>query len=118
MDLEKNENVGFLKRVILSIQYAFESLKDWRRYPYALSGELPQNDEGKTILIYRIRGKRDIYQMPAQEICNHPGLISKFHPLDVRIIAYISGVEQILDVKKSERKSIFNSMKEQIFDKI
>lgn len=105
------------KQMWLTIQYFFATLKDFYRYPYALAGELHGNSNSKTILMYRIRGKRDIYQLTAEELCNSPELISKFHPLDVRIIAYICGIEQIMEIPQESRTERFTLIKNRIFNK-
>ena len=102
-------------QIWLKIQYFFTTLKDFYRYPYVLVGELHDNSHAKTTLMYRIRGKRDIYQLTAQEICNNPDLISKFHSLDVRIIAYICGIEQIMDIPTENRTERFAFIKKRIF---
>lgn len=102
------------KKIGLKIQYFFATLKDFYRYPYVLVGELHDNSV-KTILMYQLRGKRDVYQQSAQEICNNPELISKFHPMDVRIIAYICGVEQIMETPSEDRAERFTYIKNRIF---
>ena len=104
------------KPIWLKLQYFLATLKDIYRYPYVLVGELRDN-EAKTMLMYRLRGKRDIYQQTAQEISNNPELISKFHPLDVRIIAYICGVEQIMEIPQEKRTERFAFIKDRIFKK-
>ena len=75
-----------------------------KRYPYVLLGEKKQSlssvNHKETILLYRISGKRYIFECSAAEICNSKELIGKFHPLDVRIISFIAGVEQVLKVNE------------------
>lgn len=88
-----------------------------QRYPYALEGEKLNSDNQKTILMYRIVGKRHIYEMSAEEICNNPSLITKFHPLDVRTICFIAGVEQVLVEPEQSRKTKFKQLKQRIFSK-
>ena len=105
------------KQLWLKTQYFFATLKDFYRHPYALVGELHQHNGAKTILMYRVKGKRDVYQLTAQEICNDPNLISKFHTLDVRIIAYICGIEQTMDIPQENRMERFTFIKNRIFKK-
>lgn len=105
------------KQLWLKVQYFFATLKDFYRYPYVLVGELHDNPNSKTILMYRVRGKRDIYQQTAEEICNSPELISKFHALDIRIIAYICGIEQIMAIPQENRMERFTYIKSRIFKK-
>lgn len=120
MNLYDNNTENFLinpfKIIWLKIQYFFATLKDFYRYPYVLVGELPANN-AKTILLYQLRGKRDVYQQSAQEICNNPELITKFHPMDVRIISYICGVEQIIELPAEYRVEKFADIKNRIFKK-
>lgn len=104
------------KHIWLRVQYFFATLKDFYRYPYVLVGERLDNNT-KTILMYRIRGKRDVYEQTAEEICNNPELISKFHSLDVRIIAYICGIEQIMEIPHENRMERFAFIKNRIFKK-
>lgn len=99
------------------IQYFLEYIKEFNRYKYILEGEVHSKNSQQTMLLYRVRGKRDIFELSAQDICNNPALISKFHPLDVRIISYISGVEQIINVAPTERTDQFHFIKNKIFNK-
>ena len=121
MNLYGNIMVNYLlypfKKIWLKIEYFFATLKDFYRYPYVLVGELHDTNSAKTVLMYRVRGKRDIYQESAQEICNNPELISKFHPLEVRTIAYICGIEQIMDIPNESRMERFVFIKNRIFKK-
>lgn len=91
-----------------------------KRYPYVLLGEKKcQFSSGyhskETVLLYRITGKRYIFECSAAELCNTKELIGKFHPLDVRIISFIAGVEQILTVPLEARSDKFNSLKDSVF---
>lgn len=92
------------------------SIENYRkRYPYILLGEQPHHDGKETILLYRIAGKRHVFEMPAKEVCNSKKMISKFHPLDVRVISFIAGVEQILELPPESRREKFESLKKKIF---
>ncbi|RUR15408.1 hypothetical protein ELY21_14695 [Legionella sp. km535] len=91
-----------------------------KRYPHVLLGEKSSGTHvncEETILLYRIVGKRYIFESSASEICNSKELISKFHPLDVRVISFIAGIEQILKTKPEESLKKFESLKESIFSK-
>ncbi len=101
------------KQIWLKLQYFFATLKEFYRYPYVLVGELCDNNT-KTTLMYRLKGKRDVYQQSAEEICNSPELISKFHPLDVRVIAYICGIEQALEIPEEKRVERFIFIKKRV----
>jgi hypothetical protein len=105
-----------IKQVWLKLEYCFATLKEFYRYPYVLIGE-HHDYTTKTTLMYRLRGKRDTYQQTAEEICNTPELISKFHPLDVRIIAYICGVEQSLQIPSEKRRERFSIIINKLFNK-
>lgn len=90
-----------------------------KRYSYVLLGEKKQvspSNYKDTILLYRITGKRYIFECSAVEMCNAKDLISKFHPLDVRTISFIAGVDQILKVQTENRLEKFESLKESIFN--
>ena len=96
------------------------TLENYRkRYPYILLGEkeLSSQARGDTVLLYRIAGKRYIFESSASEICNTKEFIGKFHPLDVRVIAFIAGIEQILKTQPDERQRKFETLKEYIFHK-
>lgn len=98
------------------ILFAIENYS--KRYPYILLGEKHQNEAGlssETILLYRITGKRHIFEISAKEMCNAQNLISKFHPLDVRIISFIAGVEHIITVPVEKRTEKFELLKKSIF---
>lgn len=86
-----------------------------RRYPYVLMGEKHNSISTETILQYRIVGKRHVDSMPARKMCNMKEIVSHFHPLDVRIIAFIAGVEQILTIDKKDQKRVFDKLKLEIF---
>ena len=88
-----------------------------KRYPYVLLGEKQQTATGfsNTILLYRVTGKRYVFEGSAKELCNARDLVSKFHPLDVRVIAFIAGVEEIIGVKEEQRKQQFELLKQHIF---
>ncbi len=97
--------------------FAIENYR--KRYPYVLLGEnkqLVSSNNTDSILLYRITGKRYIFECSAIEICNAKDLISKFHPLDVRTISFIAGVDQILKVQEENRIEKFEKLKELIFD--
>ncbi len=94
-----------------------EHVKELNRYQYILEGEVHKSPLRQTILLYRVRGKRDIFELPAQDICNNPALISKFHPLDVRIISFISGMEQVIEVTPQKRLEQFQIIKNKIFNR-
>lgn len=96
--------------------FAIENYR--KRYPYVLLGEKKQlsSINKDSILLYRITGKRYIFECSAIEICNAKDLISKFHPLDVRTISFIAGVDQILKVQDENRFKQFESLKELIFN--
>lgn len=116
--------------------YSIKKIKNWlqflfgaflfflensrRRYSYVLMGENQNSISTETILQYRLVGKRHVDAMSAKNICNMKEMISNFHPLDVRIIAFIAGVEQILTVDKEKQRDAFDKLKIDIFksDKI
>lgn len=112
-----DDKPNLLRRIWLNFQYAFASLKDNNRYPYVLEGEKFKNEISKTMLIYRVRGKNTVFEMSAEAICNDQDLIVKFHPLDVRIIAYIAGLEQINEIPAEERLNKLAAMKKLIFNR-
>ena len=91
-----------------------------KRYPYVLLGEKKQSslstNHKETILLYRISGKRYAFECSATELCNSKALVGKFHPLDVRIISFIAGVEQVLKAIPEERMEKFENLKEYIFN--
>lgn len=97
--------------------YFLDHLKEMSKHPYILEGEMNSDTSRKTILLYRVRGKRDVFEQPAQDICNNPNMLNKFHPMDIRTIAYITGAEQILELKPEERSSKFIFLKKKIFKK-
>lgn len=107
---------SLFRKTINRFQYFMECIKEFNCSKYVLEGEVHNNSQ-QTILLYRVRGKRDVFELSAQDICNNPALISKFHPLDVRIISYIAGVEQIIKVNPTERSDQFNFIKNKIFNK-
>lgn len=104
------------KQVWLKCQYFIATLREFYKYPYVLVGELCDNS-AKTILMYRMRGKRDVYQQNAEEICNNAELITQFHPLDARIIAYICGIEQAMEIPEEKRSERFILIKNRVFKK-
>ena len=109
-------NVGF-NILIGAFWFVIENYR--KRYPYVLLGEKKQLSSGSnkdTILLYRISGKRYIFECSASEMCNSKELIGKFHPLDVRIISFIAGIEQVLKVKPEERTEKVERFKEHIFN--
>lgn len=96
--------------------FFFENYR--KRYPYVLLGEKHLTESGlssETILLYRVTGKRYVFEVSAKEICNSENLISKFHPLDVRVICFIAGVENILSVPVENRVEKFEALKKFIF---
>jgi hypothetical protein len=95
------------------VLFAIENYR--KRFPYILIGEKHVSDSKETILLYRIVGKRHVFEMSAREICNMKSIIGKFHPLDVRIICFIAGVEMVLEVSPAERKKKFLIIKKAIF---
>ncbi len=97
-----------------SILFIFENSR--KRYQYVRIGEKYSNKSNQTILQYRIVGKRHILEMAARDICNSKKIIGKFHPLDVRIISFIAGADQILEIEESKRKVTFNKLKKDIFN--
>ena len=113
--------LGRIKNPFVMLSGAFWfTLENYRkRYPYILLGEKKQHvSDGAnedTILLYRIAGKRYVFELPASEICNTKELIGKFHPLDVRVIAFVAGIEQILKTSPNDRQSKFENLKEYIF---
>jgi hypothetical protein len=104
------------KQIWLKCHYFIATLREFYRYPYVLIGELCDNTP-KTILMYRMRGKRDTYQQTAEEICNNAELISQFHPIDVRTIAYICGIEQAMEIPAEKRSERFAFIKNRVFKK-
>ena len=109
----------FLKKLHQNIYGAFcfsvENSKP--RYPYTLAGEKQRGKIDKTILYYRVSGKKDILEMEAGELCNSKELISRFHPLDVRTISFIAGIEQIIEVPTEERLHAFNKLKDNVLNR-
>ena len=99
-----------------SFFYVLENYK--KRYPYMLVGEKQSvvQNEHAILLLYRVVGKRAIIESTANALCNDKNLISKFHPLDVRVIAFIAGVEQTLNIPTEQRKLRFEQLKETIFN--
>lgn len=108
---------NIFSQLLSRAQYFIEYMKEFHRYQYILEGEVHNKNESKTTLLYRVRGKRDIFEIQAQQICNNPAMITKFHPLDIRIISYIAGIEQILDVLPEQRLERFSFIKKKIFNK-
>ena len=85
-----------------------------KRYKYVLLGEKHSIQFSDTILQYRVIGKRHTFEMSAKNICNSKNMISGFHPLDIRIISFIAGVDQVLDIDKDKRATAFNKIKKEI----
>ena len=100
-------------RIFGVVYFILESAR--RQYPYSLEGEKLNQHDNKTLLQYRVVGRRHIYEMSAQELCNNQSLITKFHPLDVRTISFIAGVEQILCEPEANRKTKFKQLKQRVF---
>lgn len=104
-----------INRIVGSVLFFLENYR--KRYPYVLVGEKPSSSSKESILYYRAVGKRHVYEKTAKELCNEKDLIKKFHPLDVRTISFIAGVELILDIPPEERADKFKLLKEKIFRK-
>lgn len=104
----------FFTDLIGAIYFFFENYR--KRYPYILEGEKFNSNLNETILLYRVAGKRHVYEMSARKICNIKNLIRGFHPLDVRTISFIAGVELILHEPHERRIAKFNELKKRIFD--
>lgn len=111
-DCKKVKN--FFTEMAGAVYFFFENYR--KRYPYILEGEKFSPNSNETILLYRVAGKRHVYEMSAKKICNIKNLIRGFHPLDVRIICFIAGVELILNEPHNKRATKFNELKEKIFD--
>ena len=95
------------------ILFIFENSR--KRYQYILIGEKHYTTQKSTILQYRIIGKRHIFEMTAKDMCNTKEMIGRFHPLDVRIISFIAGVEQILEIENNKINLDFCKLKSEIF---
>lgn len=104
---------GVIKKILSAFCFAVENSKP--RYAYTLVGEKYDETTSNTILLYRLAGKRHILEMTAIEICNSKELIQRFHPLDVRIIAFIAGVEQQIASSQTDKILLFRELKESIF---
>ena len=75
-------------------------------YPYKLIGERISTDHLNTIVLYRILGKKGIFEIKLDELLRDPKFLEKFHPMD----AVKFGVITLSDVlfkpdNKTERKN-------------
>ena len=104
------------QKILYKIREFFHYFEKLHSYKYILEGEASHGSP-RTILIYRARGKRDIFELSAQDICYNSALIKNFHPLDVRIIAYISGIEQVIETMDTKKTDQFTSIKNKMFSK-
>ncbi len=106
----------FIDGSIGSILFFLENYR--KRYPYILVGEKHNHSSRETLLLYRTAGKRQVFEKTAKELCNEKELINKFHPLDVRSISFIAGVESILEISPEKRVQKFKVLKEKIVNKL
>ena len=108
--------INFFKKIYQNLYgaicFSVENAKP--RYPYTLVGEKRKHSSNKTLLCYRISGKHEILEMEASELCNSKNLISRFHPLDVRTISFIAGIEQIIDIPVTDRRLALRRLKDDI----
>jgi hypothetical protein len=79
--------------------YLTEKLEN--RYPDVLESEKQSTEVGQTILLYRIAGKRGVFEMPAIELCQNDQMLSHFHPLQIRKIVWIACSEKMLHKSES-----------------
>jgi hypothetical protein len=93
--------------------FFFENTKI--RYKHVLIGEKHNSHTGETILQYRVIGKKQIVEMSAKEMCNLKSIICNFHPLEIRIISFIAGADQILEIGEEKRADMFKKFKKNIF---
>jgi len=65
------------------------------RYKYQLTNYSFDKDNIK--LIYRLKSKRMMFDSTPEELFHHPRQMRKFHPLDVRNIAFVYGMQYFLE---------------------
>lgn len=95
-------------------QYFYYSQRNF--YRCKLVGEKPSRDENDTIIIYRILGKRDIFEIPIQELLLTPDLLSQFHPTEAIKFGAISMGDVLLRIHDSKRREKFDEIKKKMMD--
>lgn len=96
-----------------AISFAIENSQP--RYSFKVAGERFDAQSGKTIILYSVSAKRTTLEMSAIDLCNSNDLISSFHPLDVRIICFIAGMEQANSLPETERFNSLQKLKNTLF---
>lgn len=89
-----------------------------RYYPYQLVGEKKNlSDTSKTTILFRVIGKRDIFEMPIHEILEKSEIIEKFHPKDtIKFGAIAMGDTLFREPNEDLRKGKFLQIKQQMLD--
>jgi hypothetical protein len=101
-----------IHHLIGKYQYIHSSKRN--SYRCKLVGEKPSPEENNTIIIYRILGKRDIFEISIRKLLENPELLSQFHPTEAVKFGAISMGDVLFDLDETKRKDKFNEIKQKM----
>lgn len=104
-----------IKKIIGFFQYHTDSLKNY--YPCTLVGERPSK-EGNTVILYRILGKRDIFEISIKELLEDSKLVSSFHPTAAVKFGAIAMGDILLMEDHGKRSAKFDLIKRKMLESV
>ena len=79
-------------------------------------GERPTKEKRNTVIIYRILGKRDIFEISIEKLLANPQLLSMFHPTEAVKFGAIAMGDILLKENEEKRNKKFDEIKQKMLD--
>lgn len=106
---------NFLSDIIGFIQYRFASNRNY--YPCKFIGEKSNEKEPyNTIILYRMKGKKEILETPIKELLENIKLLVKFHQKDAVRFGAIAMGDTLFRENKEAMRSRFDEIKRKMLD--
>lgn len=106
---------AFLFDTIGFIQYQLASKRNY--YPCKFVGEKPnENELHNTIILYKIKGKKEVLEIPIKELLENIQLLVKFHQKDTLKFGAIAMSAILFRENKEVVCSRFNEIKQKMLD--
>lgn len=96
---------------IISCLYYLRSSIIKNSYPYKLIGEKIIPSKNDILILFKILGKTDIFEIELKKILNNTKHLERFSPIDALKIGSLALNDIIIKLPENERKNKFNKIK-------
>ena len=100
-----------LKLFLLWLSYKTAEMRNV--YSHKAVGQRQRKD-GITLIMYTILGKRDLYDVPINELMDNKALLERFHPCQTAKFGAIALGDVLFSLPQDQRENRYKNIKDQM----